>query len=118
VTAMSTLGGIFVGVLAFGGLQDTPLDWRAFYLVGIIPLIVVAFARRNLLETRRFSAVRRVDVESRLDTASMAEPWRPEYRRNLIAVGLMHFFRFSATSAAVFWFPYYAQQEVGLSLSI
>src|SRR5207247_7886027 len=90
VTAMSTLGGIFVGVLAFAGLQDTPLDWRAFYLVGIIPLVVVAIGRRNLLETRRFDALKRVDVNSRLDTASMGEPWRPEFRRNLIAVGFMH----------------------------
>jgi putative MFS transporter len=118
VTAMGTLGGMSVGVLAFLGLQDTPLDWRAFYLVGIIPLIAVAIGRRSLLETRRFTAVQTADVDSRLDRGSIWEPWRPEFRRNLVAVGIMHFFRYAALSAAVFWFPYYAQQEVGLSLSI
>lgn len=33
VTSMNTLGGIFVGVLAFIGLQDTALGWRAFFVV-------------------------------------------------------------------------------------
>ena len=86
--------------------------------MGIVPLIVVGIARRSLRETRRYTAVKTVDVDSRLDRTSIGEPWRPEYRQNLIAVGIMHFFRYAALSAAVFWFPYYAQQEVGLSLSL
>jgi MFS family permease len=117
VTAMGTLGGISVGVLAFLGLQDTPLDWRAFYLVGIIPLVVIAIGRRGLMETRRFSALAKVDASSKLNRSSILEPWRPAFRRRLVAVGFMHFFRYAALSAAVFWFPYYAQQEVGLSLA-
>jgi MFS family permease len=117
VTAMGTLGGISVGVLAFLGLQDTPLDWRAFYLVGIIPLVVIAIGRRGLMETRRFSALEKVDASSKLNRSSILEPWRPAFRRRLVAVGFMHFFRYAALSAAVFWFPYYAQQEVGLSLA-
>jgi MFS transporter, putative metabolite:H+ symporter len=118
VTAMDTLGGITVGLLAFVGLQNTALSWRAFYLVGIIPLIVIAFARRSLKETRRYEKVQHADEDKHhLDMAKLTEPWRPEYRRNLVSVGIMHFFRYAATSAAVFWFPFYAQQEVGLSLS-
>ena len=118
VTAMDTLGGITVGVLAFLGLQNTALSWRAFYLVGIIPLIVIAFARRSLVETRRYEKIAEADhTAHHLNMVKLTEPWRPEYRRNLLAVGLMHFFRYAATSAAVFWFPFYAQQEVGLSLS-
>jgi len=115
---MDTLGGITVGVLAFAGLQNTGLSWRAFYLVGIIPLVVVGLARRSLLETRRYAKVKEADhTVHHLDMAKLTEPWRPEYRRNLVAVGIMHFFRYATTSAAVFWFPFYAQQEVGLSLS-
>ncbi len=118
VTSMNTLGGIFVGVLAFLGLQDAPTSWRTFYLVGIVPLVVIAIARRGLRETERYAAVRRSEAGQRLDHTSLREPWRPEYRYNLLAVGLMHFFRFAAVSSAVFWFPFYAQQEVGLSLSL
>jgi putative MFS transporter len=118
VTSMNTLGGIFVGVLAFVGLQNSPLDWRAFYLVGIVPLIIVFIARRGMLETERYSAVRASAASATLDHTSLWEPWRAGYRRNLMAVGLMHFFRFAAVSAAAFWWPYYAQQEVGMSLSL
>jgi MFS family permease len=32
-------------------------------------------------------------------------------------VGFVHFFRYLAVSAAVFWWPYYAQREVGMSTS-
>ena len=86
--------------------------------MGIIPLIAIAIGRRGLMETRRYQKVQRADEGQRsLDMAKLTEPWRPEYRRNLIAVGCMHFFRYAALSAAVFWFPYYAQQEVGLSLA-
>lgn len=118
VTSMGTLGGIFVGLLAFGGLGNTPLSWRAFYLVGIIPLIAVGFARRGMRETERYGAVRASEIGQTLDHTSLAEPWKPEFRRNILGVGMMHFFRFTATSAGVFWWPYFAQQEVGMSLSI
>jgi len=37
VTSMNTLGGIFVGVLAFVGLRDLGPGWRSFFLVGLIP---------------------------------------------------------------------------------
>jgi putative MFS transporter len=118
VTSMNTLGGIFVGVLAFVGLQNTPLDWRGFYVVGLVPLVLVFMARRGMLETERYAAVRTSEAASTLDNRSLSEPWRPSYRRNIMSVGLMHFFRFVALSAGVFWWPYYAQQEVGMSLSL
>ncbi len=118
LTAMLTLGGILVGILAFAGVASTPLGWRAFYLVGLIPLVVVAVLRRRMGETSRYVAVRAADATGALNDTNLLEPWRPEYRRNLLAVGLVHFFRFVAVAAAVFWWPYYAQQEVGMSVSL
>jgi len=118
LVAMLTLGAILVGVLGFVGLGGTPLGWRTFYLVGIVPLIVVAIARRGLRETERYSAVRTGASGVRLDHTSLLEPWKPTYRYNLLAVGLLHFFRYFAVAAAVFWWPYYAQQEVGMSFSL
>src|SRR5580765_2841638 len=50
----NALGTIIVGVLLGLGLQDGPLEWRTFYLVGLLPLTVLAFFRRRLKETRRF----------------------------------------------------------------
>ena len=118
LAAMLTLGGILVGILAFAGLGSTPLKWRAFYLVGIIPLIVVALARRGMEETSRYAAVRSEERSAHLDNTRLLEPWKLQYRRNLMAVGMLHFFRYIAIAAAVFWWPYYAQQEVGMSISL
>jgi MFS family permease len=118
ITSMGTLGGIFVGLLAFGGLGETALSWRAFYLVGIIPLIAVAIGRRGMLETERYSAVQSSTKGLTLDRTHLLEPWKPQFRRNVLAVGLTHFFRFFAVTSAAFWWPYYAQREVGMSLSL
>jgi MFS family permease len=116
LTSMGTFGGVSVGLLAFAGLESTPLGWRAFYLVGIIPLIVVAIGRRGLLETERFVAIR-ADAGKDLDDKSWTAPWKGAYRGTLVAVGLIHFFRYLAVAAGVFWWPFYAQQEVGMSVS-
>ena len=116
LASMGTLGGVTVGLVAFAGLGETPLGWRAFYLVGIAPLVLVAVARRRLLESELFTVVRGRLPESRL--AGMLEPWRSRFRATLIAIGCVHFFRYLALSAAVFWWPFYAQREVGLSVSV
>jgi MFS transporter, putative metabolite:H+ symporter len=118
VTSMNTLGGIFVGVLAFVGLQETPLSWRAFFLVNLIPLVLIAVARRSMLETERYEAVRTDPRSERLDHTSVREPWRPEYRRDVLSIGLLTFFRHAAVAAGAFWWAYYAQQEVGMSVSL
>jgi putative MFS transporter len=118
VTSMNTLGGITVGIFAFLGLQHSPLDWRGFFVVGIVPLIVVAFWRRKMRETPRFQAMQAAESEGRHDHTSLLEPWRAQFRRNVLAVGLMHFFRFAAVASGAFWWPYYAQQEAGMSLSL
>jgi putative MFS transporter len=116
VTSMNTLGGITVGILAFLGLQHTPLDWRGFFVVGIVPLIAVGFWRRRMRETPRFQAVSQRGTKH--DRTNIFEPWLPQYRRNVLAVGLMNFFRFAAVASGAFWWPYYAQQEAGMSLSL
>lgn len=120
VTSMNTLGGITVGILAFLGLQHLGLSWRGFFVVGIVPLIAVAFWRRRMRETSRFQQVTEADEnsEGRLDRTNIFEPWRPQFRRNVLAVGLMHFFRFAAVASGAFWWPYYAQTEAGMSLSL
>ncbi len=117
VTSMNTLGGIFVGVLAFLGLTDTVLGWRAFYVVGLIPLVLIFIGRRGMRETERYASVRADERGEHLDHASLREAWRPAYRGTVLAVGLVTFFRYFVVSAAAFWWAYYAQQEVGLSVS-
>jgi putative MFS transporter len=118
VTSMNTLGGIFVGILAFVGLQSTPIGWRAFFVVGLLPLVVIAVARRSMRETERYVAVRSDPSSERLNHASLWEAWRPAYRADVLAVGLVTFFRHATVAAAAFWWAYYAQAEVGMSVSL
>jgi MFS family permease len=47
--------------------------------------------------------------------ANLWEPWKPAFRRNLLAIGGMHFFRNVAIASAVSWVAFYAEEEVGLS---
>ena len=119
VTSMNTLGGIAVGVLAFVfGLLPVDVSWRIYYLLALVPLILIAVGRRSLLETERYSAVRRSAAFERLDHVSLLEPWKPAYRSTVTAVGIVTFLRHAVAASAAFWWAYYAQQEVGMSVSL
>ena len=94
-------GTIAVGLLLGLGLQNGPLEWRTFYLVGLLPLLILSFYRRRLRETRRFVEQRRAATEAGERTGRAAviprtpflEPWKPGTRRNLVLVGLVHTLR-------------------------
>jgi putative MFS transporter len=117
VASMNTLGGILVGLLAFIGIQNLAPGWRSFFFVGLIPLGVIAYGRRSMLETERYEAVRADDRSAHLDHTSIWEPWKPAYRTTVLAVGLVTFFRYFVISAGAFWWAYYAQQEIGMSVA-
>lgn len=52
---ISTAGFGLVAILLLF-VDSTPLGWRLFYVVALVPLAVVAYLRRNLRETRAFGA--------------------------------------------------------------
>jgi MFS family permease len=117
VTSMNTLGGIFVGILAFIGIQDSPLGWRGFFLVGLLPLLAIAWGRRSMLETERYEDISTDERSAHLDHVGLLEPWKLAYRTTVLAVGLVTFFRFFVVSSGAFWWAYFAQQEVGMSVA-
>ncbi len=56
LSAFSSLGGIIcAGIVPF--LLMTPYGWRTTYFVGILPLLVLAYMRRHLRETKRFESL-------------------------------------------------------------
>lgn len=109
-------GTIAVGLLLGAGLQDTGLEWRAFYLVGLVPLVVLAFFRRRLKETRRFieARQRREDGITEAQTPFLA-PWRPQHRRNLVLVGIVHMLRSIPLFGSTAWWAFYAERERGFT---
>lgn len=48
--------GAGLASLAFLGVNVLPHGWRALYVIGAVPLFLVAYLRRTLPETRRFAA--------------------------------------------------------------
>ena len=53
IQASASLGAIVcAGLVPL--MVRSPLGWRTVYVAGAIPLVLTAFARRNLQETRRF----------------------------------------------------------------
>jgi MFS family permease len=119
VTSMNTLGGIAVGVLAFVlGMLPFDVSWRLYYVLALVPLVLIAIGRRSMLETERYSAVQRSEVFEHLDHVGLMEPWKPAYRSAVTAVGIVTFLRHAVAASASFWWAYYAQQEVGMSVSI
>jgi len=52
---MAQAGGGLVAIVV-GVFRDNPLGWRLFYVIALAPLAVVAILRRNLHETKAFTA--------------------------------------------------------------
>jgi putative MFS transporter len=89
--AMSALGH-GVASLVFSLVNRLPYGWRALYLAGILPLLLLAWFRRSLRETRRFREHR--ERQPLADPRKVLEPVR-----NLF---LMYPGRTVALCAAVF----------------
>jgi len=55
--ALASLGHGAASIV-FAGIEYLPYGWRALYVLGALPLVVVAWLRRNLEETERFERQR------------------------------------------------------------
>ena len=55
LSAMDYLGA-GVASLVFAAVTILPYGWRAIYVIGAVPLFLVAYLRRRLPETKRFEA--------------------------------------------------------------
>jgi MFS transporter, putative metabolite:H+ symporter len=117
IQACSSLGSIVcAGVVPL--LDKSPLGWRLVYLVGAVPLIIVAVARRGLRETQRFAtagATRRPFIDV----------MRTPYRVRILQLALIWCVLYVATQNAItFWKDFaiaergWNDKQVSLSLTI
>ncbi len=87
LAALGALGhGLAASVFAF--VDVLPFGWRALYVVGIAPLLGLAWIRRSLRETRRFES-ERVALEETRGLESALRPLRElvrTYPRRLLAL--------------------------------
>ena len=119
IQACSSLGSVACAGLV-PALLHTSLGWRTVYLVGGIPLVIVAYARRGLRETTRFST----------QVTGEAQPFTrlwtlPVYRKRMLQLAVIWCVSYVATNNAVtFWKEFvvgergWTNAQVGASISI
>lgn len=111
--AMNNALGAGLGALLYGTiLSPLGISWRWLYVAGIPPLLLIAFLRRRLPESRRFSEAR---DEGRL-AAHWYEILRKPHRRSLVLVCLTVFLGALTTQAGLFSIDF-MQTDRGLSPS-
>ena len=111
LTALAACGN-GLAIVLFGAVDVLPWGWRSLYLLGLVPLTVVAWMRRRLPETERFTQQQR--------TRSAPAGWlRPVidlarmYPGRILAIGVVIFLLNFAENSAGFFGPKYLQEEHG-----
>jgi putative MFS transporter len=105
ISASAGLGSVLcAGVVP---ALSAAFSWRAVYFVGVLPLVIMAFARRSLRETRRFAEQAQSDEQG-----SLLAIWRTPYRRRVIELGAIWFLIYIATQNAVSVWKDYALGEL------
>lgn len=106
----------FGAVLAAGiypAVSSLSFGWRGLYLVGLIPLILMAWLRRDLKETGRWQKAREEGAISSGSGKEFFAVFRKEYRGRTISLMALWALSWSAlTAVQVFW-AYHAINEVG-----
>lgn len=109
VQAFSSLGAVFcAGIVPL--LLKTPHGWRTVYFVAIVPLLILAYARRNLQETRRF-----VEQGEREERRPLGYLLTTPYRKRALEMGLIWFMAYISTQNSVTFWKDFALTERGLT---
>ena len=109
--------GAGLAALLFAGVEYVPFGWRSLYLVGLGPLLVLAYWRRTLPETARFEAHRqhRAAVQQTEHVLRPLADLMRMYPGRLVAVASVVFVLALAESPAGFFGPKYLQDAHGWS---
>lgn len=111
IQAFSSLGSIMcAGVVPL--LLKTTYGWRTVFFVGIIPLVLLAFARRNIKETVRFQKKAEDAPRKR---PSMFAIFKTPYRKRVFQLGLIWSVTYMCNQSAVTFWKDFAVNERGLS---
>jgi len=121
IQAFNSLGSITCAAVA-PLLLATPLGWRSVYLVGVVPLLLIAYARRGLRETKRFEESQQARAG---ETRSIFAIMRSPYRTRVLQLALIWGLTYVCTNTAVlFWKQFtvtergFTDAEVGKAIAI
>lgn len=106
--AFSSLGAILcAGVVPF--LIKTEFGWRSIYFVGVAPLLILAFARRGLKETRRFEEKR---AQGLAKQRPVTQVLRTPHRKRVLQLGVIWFLTYACSNTAVAFFELHATEDL------
>jgi len=91
-------------------LLKTAYGWRSVYFVSIVPLVVLAIARRGLKETARFSEQTQASEQE-----SLFAIWGTSHRKRMLQLAAIWFLTYICTQNAVTFWKEFAVAERGLS---
>jgi putative MFS transporter len=110
IQTFASLGAIVCAAVV-PSLIASEYGWRAVYFVGVLPLVVLAYVRRGLKETRRFSE----QVAEHPASNSFAAILRGPYRRRVLQLGTIWFLSYLTMQNAISFWKDYALGELGMS---
>jgi putative MFS transporter len=110
IQTAGALGGITCAATA-PLLLATAWGWRAVFLVGIVPLLLLAYARRGLRETTRFADYAAAGVKPHGLGAILRSP----HRRRIYQLALIWGLLFLCAQNAIFFWKEFAVGERGLT---
>lgn len=84
--------------------------WRTVYMLGVVPLLLLAYTRRGLRETQRFT-----EQAQRPEPPPLLDIFRTPYRRRVLELGAIWFLTYICTSNAVTFWKEFAVAERGLT---
>ena len=96
IQGFSSFGSIFCAGVTPIIIQHT-WGWRSLYAVGIIPLVLVAYARRGIKESTRFEEI---DKPKR---STFTDLLTGPYRSRLLLIGLLWSLTYFGTSTAIIY---------------
>ncbi|TNE50299.1 MAG: MFS transporter [Deltaproteobacteria bacterium] len=110
IQACSSLGAVVcAGVVPL--LLKSSLGWRLVYFVGVIPLILIAFARRNIKESQRFT-----EGETESGTSSsLFAIFKTPYRNRMLLMAAIWCLTYMCTHNAITFWKEYALGEQKMS---
>lgn len=97
----------------FSLVDVLPLGWRTLYLVGLAPLLLVAWLRRDMAETPHFE--RLADRTARAGRQRRRHGPGAPYRQRFVAMGALYVLLGLTQHAAFFFAPKYLQEAHGFS---
>ncbi|HEX9729185.1 MAG TPA: MFS transporter [Gemmatimonadales bacterium] len=111
IQACTALGSIVCAAVV-PLLLVTPFGWRSVYFVGVLPLLVLAYARRNLKETGRFAAHREHAATTR---AKLFDTLRSPRRNRVFQLAVIWGLTYMCTQNAVVFWKEFAVAERGFT---